>query len=63
MENEGKLRVDRFNGQNFQLWKMQMEDYLYQKDLWKPLEGKDKNQGSMSIEEWDLLDRKALGSI
>ena len=42
---------------------MQMEDYLYQKDLWKPLEGKTKNQGSMSNEEWDLLDRKALGSI
>ena len=40
-----------------------MEDYLYQKDLWKPLEGKAKNHGSMSNEEWDLLDRKALGSI
>ena len=63
MADEGKLRVDRFNGQNFQLWKMQMEDYLYQKDLWKLLEGKTKNQGSMSNEEWDLLDRKTLGSI
>ena len=63
MEDEGKLRVDRFNGQNFQLWKMQMEGYLYQKDLWKPLEGKTKNQRSMSNDEWDLLDRKALGSI
>ena len=41
MEDEGKLKVDRFNG--FQLWKMQMEDYLYQKDLWKLLEGKAKN--------------------
>ena len=40
-----------------------MEDYLYQKDLWKPLEGKTKNQGSMSNDECDLLDRKALGSI
>ena len=40
-----------------------MEDYLYQKDLWKPLEGKTKNQGSMSNDEWDLLDRKALRSI
>ena len=40
-----------------------MEDYLYQKDLWKSLEGKIKNQGSMSNAEWDLLDRKALGSI
>ena len=61
--DEGKLRVDRFNGQNFQLWKMQMEDYLYQKYLWKSLEGKARNQGSMSNDEWDLLDRKALGSI
>ena len=51
MEDEVKLRVDRFNGQNFQLWKMQMEDYLYQKDLWKSLEGKTKNQGSMSNDE------------
>ena len=40
-----------------------MEDYLYQKDLWKSLEGKAKNQGSMSNDEWDLLDRKALGRI
>ena len=27
------------------------------------LEGKAKNQGSMSNDEWVLLDRKALGSI
>ena len=60
MADEGKLRVDRFNGQNLQLWKMQMEDYLYQKDLWKPLEGKTKNQGSMSNDEWDLLEERHL---
>ena len=64
IEDDGKMRVDRFNGKNFQLWKMQMEDYLYQKDLWKFLEGKkEKNQGSMSNDEWDLLERKELGSI
>ena len=51
MPDEGKLRVDRFNGQNFQLWKIQMEDYLYQKDLWKPLEEKSKKQGIMSDED------------
>ena len=63
LADDGKLRVDRVNRQNFQLWKMQMEDYLYQNYLWKLLEGKFKNQGSMSNDEWDLLDRKALGSI
>ena len=42
---------------------MQMEDFLYQKDLWKPLEGKAKNQGTITNEDWEILDRKALGTI
>jgi hypothetical protein len=37
---EGKFKVEKFNDQNYQLWKMQMEEYLYQKDLWWPSEGK-----------------------
>ncbi len=40
MVDDGKLRVEKFNGKNFQLWKMKIEGYPYQKDLWKPLEGK-----------------------
>ena len=63
MADEGKLKVEKFNRKKFQLWKMQKEDYLYQKDLWKRLEGKTKNQGSVTNDNWDLLDRKALGSI
>ena len=43
MVDKGKLRVEKFNGQKFQLWKMQMGGYLYQKDLWKSLEGKTKS--------------------
>ena len=60
---EGKLKVEKFNGQNFQLWKMQMEDYLYQKDLFLPLGGKAKQPTAMKDEEWEVLDRKALGTI
>ena len=40
-----------------------MEDYLYQKDLWQPLEGKTKKPTAMSDEDQDILDRKALGTI
>ena len=40
-----------------------MEDYLYQKNLWQPLEGKTKKPTAMSVKDWDILDRKALGSI
>ena len=63
MVDEGELRVDKINGHNFQLWKMQMEEYLYQKDLWKLLEGKSKKQGIMSDEDQEILDKKELGRI
>ena len=48
MAEEGRLKVERFNGQGFQFWKMQMEDYLYQKDLYLPLEDKSKKPATMS---------------
>jgi hypothetical protein len=63
MVEDGKFRVEKFNGQNYQLWKMQMEDYLYQKDLFLPLGGVEKKPMIMKDEEWDILDRKALGMI
>ena len=63
MAEEERLKVERFNRQGFQFWKMQMEDYLYQKDLYLPLEEKSKKPTSMSDEEWNLLDRKALGAV
>ena len=63
MAEDGKLRIEKFNGQNFSLWKMQMEDYLYQKDLYLQLGGKKKMLTGMKDEEWNLLDRKALRTI
>ena len=63
MSEYGKFRVKKFNGQNYQLWKMQMEDYLYQKDLFLPLGGVAKKPMDMKDEEWEILDRKALGTI
>ena len=63
MADEGKFTVEKFIGQNFQLWKMQMEDYLYQKDLFLPLSGVAKKPASMKDKEWEILDRKVLGTI
>jgi len=40
---DGRFRLEKFNSQNYQLWKMHMEDYLYKKDLYLPLSGKTKN--------------------
>jgi hypothetical protein len=40
-----------------------MEYYLYQKDLFLPLGGIEKNLMAMKDKEWGFLDRKALGTI
>ena len=63
MADDNKFRVKKFNGQNFPLWKIQMEDYLYQKDLYLPLSGKTKKPMAMTDAEWNILDRKALGTV
>jgi hypothetical protein len=51
MAEDGKFRFKKFNVQNYQLWKMQMEDYLYQKDLFLPLGGIEKKPMTMKDEE------------
>ena len=63
MVEDGKFRVEKFNGQKFPLWKMQMEDYLYQKYLYLPLSRKKKKLTAMIDIEWEILDRKALGIV
>ena len=60
---DGKFRVEKFNDQNYQLQKMKMEYYLYKKDLFLPLGGITKKPTAMKDEEWEVLDRKALGTI
>jgi len=67
-------KIEKFNGTNFSFWKMQMEDYLYQKDLYLPIVEKPKDMsdeewvverkpGGMTDAQWMVLDRKALGAI
>jgi hypothetical protein len=40
-----------------------MEDYLYQKDLFLPLGGITKKKMTMKDEDWEILDKNALGTI
>ena len=63
MADDGKFRVEKFNGKNFPLWKMQMEYYLYQKYLYLPLSRKKKKLTAMTDAKWEILDRKALGIV
>ncbi len=67
-------KIEKFNGMNFSFWKMQMEDYLYQKDLYLPIVEKSKDMSDeewvverkprgMTDAQWMVLDRKVLGAI
>ncbi|PKI33847.1 hypothetical protein CRG98_045765 [Punica granatum] len=58
--DEGKLMIEKFDGSDYGFWRMQIEDYLYGKDLWQPLE--DKSIG-MTEAEWKVLDRKVMSVI
>jgi hypothetical protein len=42
---------------------MKMEEYLYQKDLFLPLGKITKKLAATKDEDWEILDRKALGTI
>ncbi|MCO5556425.1 hypothetical protein L7F22_009975 [Adiantum nelumboides] len=63
MADEGKLKIEKFNGKNYQHWKMQIEDYLYNKDLYLPLDGFQSKPATMIDKAWKVLDCKALGTI
>ena len=54
-------KVDKFDGSNFGFWKMQIEDLLYQKDLYLPLKGT--RPSEMKKDDWEVLDRKALCTV
>ena len=61
---EHKSKIEKFDGSDFAYWKTQMEDYLYQKDLYRPLMGKAKAKKEKETDdEWAILDRKAIGQI
>ena len=59
--DSSKLGIEKFDGSDFSFWKMQIEDYLYQKYLHKLLTGV--KPESMTKEKCKLKDRQALGLI
>ncbi|VFQ87379.1 unnamed protein product [Cuscuta campestris] len=61
MSEDGKIRIEKFDGQDFGWWKMQVEDLLCQKHLPPCLTGQ--KHEKMKDEEWADLDRKALAVI
>ena len=61
-EEAGKTSgIEKFDGTDFANWRMQIEDYLYERKLHLPLLGT--KPEAMKAEEWAFLDRQVLGVI
>lgn len=58
---EDEVKIDQFDGKNFHLWKMQVENYLQKKKLHQPL--LDVRPDDMPPEDWNLMDKQAQGAI
>ena len=41
---EGKSKIEKFDGSDFAFWRSHIEDFLYQKDLYRSLLGKGKGR-------------------
>ena len=61
-EEAGKASgIENFDSTDFAYWRMQIENYLYERKLHLPL--LETNPETMKAEEWAFLDRQVLGVI
>ena len=59
-----KFKIEKFNGKNnFDLWKLNMRDLLVQQGLQRALDVKRKIPLTITEDEWEDLDAKALSTI
>lgn len=57
----GRIDIEKFNGTNFDLWKLKAKDMLVDQDLWIIVSSN--KPPSVKQEDWDLADRKTRGLI
>jgi hypothetical protein len=62
MASNSKMKMEKFNGQSFELWKLKMEDLLVDKDQWIAVDLGTTPTGT-SANDWKKLNRKAKTTI
>jgi hypothetical protein len=56
------MEIEKFNGKIFELWKLNMEDLLVDRDQWIVVDPGTAPTGT-STDDWKKLDRKAKSTI
>ena len=62
MASSSRIEIEKFNGQNFELWNLKMEDLLVDKEQWATVDPGTKPTG-VSTKDWEKLDRKVRSTI
>ena len=67
-ENGSLLRIEKFKGENFHLWKFKMQMVLEEKDLWNIVKGDEvepAEEGTTETQsrQFQKRERKALATI
>ena len=62
MASSSRIEIEKSNGQNFELWKLKIEDLLVDREQWVVVYPGTIPTG-MSTEEWEKLERRARSSI
>ena len=62
MVSNSRVEIEKFNGQNLEMWKIKMEDLLVDKEQWVVVD-LGTNPTTMSKEDLDKLDRKVRSTI
>jgi hypothetical protein len=62
MASSSKIEIEKFNGQNFELWKLKIEDLLVDRKKWT-IVYPSTMPTRMSTEEWDKLERRERSTI
>ena len=62
MVSSTRIEIEKFNGCNFELWKLKMEDLLVDQEQWITMDPKNALTGMLK-EEWDKVNRKERSMI
>jgi hypothetical protein len=62
MERSSRIEIEKFNGQNFELWKLKMEYLIVDREQWKTVCPGTHLIG-MLMKEWEKLERRERSMI
>ena len=62
MASNSRIEIEKFNGQNFELWKLKIEYLLVDREQWETIFPSTILTG-MSMKEWEKIERRARSTI